>query len=119
MHGSFSRADTFNNMIAEGPDFKGAYVDRAPVSNADIAITLAHILGWKFSDGPGKSHGRVISEALKGSPEPPQTRPRPLFSSHAGPGGARTVLVYQDFAGHRYYDKACLTKQAGKKDPCR
>ena len=39
--------------------------------------------------------------ALKGSPEPPQTRPRPLFSSHAGPGGARTVLVYQDFATTR------------------
>ncbi len=32
MHGSFSRADTFNNMIAEGPDFKSGYVDRAPVA---------------------------------------------------------------------------------------
>ena len=118
MHGSFSRADTFNNMIAEGPDFKPGYVDRAPVSNADIAITLAHVLGLKFSDGAGKNRGRVVSESLKGSPEPPQTRPEPLFARQPGPGGARTVLVYQDFAGRRYYDQACLARQTDVKDPC-
>src|SRR6202000_2904265 len=44
MHGSSSRADTRNFMAAIGPDFKAGFADRAPVSNADIAPTLAHII---------------------------------------------------------------------------
>ena len=40
-HGSFSRADTANFMAAIGPAFKAGFVNAAPVSNADIAPTLA------------------------------------------------------------------------------
>jgi hypothetical protein len=46
MHGSFGRGDTYNNMIASGPDFKTSYTDTAPVSNADVVPTLASALGW-------------------------------------------------------------------------
>ena len=45
MHGSFGRADTHNFMAAIGPDFRRAYRDPAPVSNADVTPTLAHVLG--------------------------------------------------------------------------
>jgi arylsulfatase A-like enzyme len=41
MHGGFGRDSTYNNMAAVGPDFKNGFVDRAPVSNADIVPTLA------------------------------------------------------------------------------
>ncbi len=52
MHGSISRADTRNFMAAIGPDFKKAFADPAPVSNADINPTLAHILGIKLIGPP-------------------------------------------------------------------
>ena len=42
-HGSFSRADTANFMAAIGPAFKAGFVNEAPVSNADIAPTLAQV----------------------------------------------------------------------------
>ena len=44
MHGSFSRADTWNFMAARGPDFNGPQVDYLPASNADIGQTIAHLL---------------------------------------------------------------------------
>ncbi len=48
MHGSFNRADTMNFMAAIGPDFKAGFVNEAPVSNADMGKTMAHILGLKI-----------------------------------------------------------------------
>src|SRR6185369_6330534 len=65
MHGSLSRAETRNFMAAIGPDFKAGYADAAPVSNADIAPTLAHIAGIEMP-AKGRLKGRVISEALVG-----------------------------------------------------
>src|SRR6185503_5849635 len=44
-HGGPSRAETRNFMAAIGPDFRAAFADPTPVSNADITPTLAHILG--------------------------------------------------------------------------
>ena len=64
-HGSFSRSDTFNFMAAVGPDFKRNFIDAAPTSNADIAPTLATILGIPL-EAKGKLVGRIISEALPG-----------------------------------------------------
>jgi hypothetical protein len=65
MHGSFSRADTMNFMAAIGPGFKAGYVNEAPVSNADIGMTIAKVLGLKIS-AKGTLIGRVIEEALPG-----------------------------------------------------
>src|SRR5262249_23602864 len=63
MHGSFSRADTMNFMAAIGPDFKAGFVDDAPVSNADIGMTMARILGLPIP-AKGQLVGRVITEAM-------------------------------------------------------
>ena len=43
MHGSFSRADTWNFMAMQGPDFKSHFVDPAPASNADVGRTIAQV----------------------------------------------------------------------------
>ena len=67
MHGSFGRGDTFNNMLAIGPDFKAGYTDNTPVSNADVVPTLASILGWTIPS-VGKLVGRAATEALVGGP---------------------------------------------------
>ena len=45
MHGSFGRGDTMNFMAAIGPDFKAGYADPLPVSNADVGMTMAQLMG--------------------------------------------------------------------------
>lgn len=103
MHGSFSRAETRNFMAAIGPDFKVGYVDAAPVGNADIAPTLARIMGIAL---PAKGHlaGRVIAEALKGG-RTVKTQ-RQILESLPGPGGLKTVLDEQVVGSTRYFDAA-------------
>lgn len=102
-HGSLSRAETRNFMAAVGPDFKKGYADPAPVSNADIAPTLAKIAGIEMP-AKGKLKGRVISEALPGGSAPTVTR-RTIQSAPAE-NGARTILNYQQAGDARYFDAA-------------
>ncbi len=118
MHGSLSRADTFNNIAAIGPDFKAGYVDPVPMSNADIAPTLASIMGI---DLPfmGTLKGRIMREALKGATDIPQyTRDQHVSGDSAG---AVTVLRYQQVGDERYYDESCLVNvnTAASSNPCR
>ena len=68
-HGSLSRADTMNFMAAIGPDFKKGFVNDAPVSNADMGKTIAHLLGLKIPF-KGSLQGRVMEEALPGGANP-------------------------------------------------
>jgi hypothetical protein len=103
MHGTTSRADTRNFMAAIGPDFRKAFVDPTPVSNADIAPTLAHLIGVSLS-GPGNLTGRAATEALAGGK--PVAFQKKTLVSDPGPGGQRTILEYQDADGRRYFDAA-------------
>lgn len=102
-HGSFGRGDTYNFMAAFGPDFKTGYVDRAPVSNADLAPTLAAAAGLKLPPR-GRLTGRVIGEALKGGAETPFQAGTARSAKAAD--GFQTVLAYQEAAGRRYFDAA-------------
>jgi hypothetical protein len=63
--GHFSRSDTWNFMAARGPDFRTGYVDRAPASNADIGVTIAHLM--QIDRRAGKAGRRVLVESLSGS----------------------------------------------------
>ena len=63
MHGSFGRGDTMNFTAAIGPDFKAGYVDPLPVSNADVGMTIAQLMGLHTAAAGGLI-GRVMSEAL-------------------------------------------------------
>ena len=112
MHGSFSRADTWNNMAAIGPDFSlghfiPRHVDHKPVSNADLAVTIAHLLGLNLPREQGM--GRVIEESIvHGSRDKAQTF-YGIEVSNPGSLGPKTVLVYQSIGDERYYDKACFS----------
>jgi hypothetical protein len=104
MHGTFSRADTRNFMAAIGPDFKAGFADKAPVSNADIAPTLAHILGLAIAP-KGTLTGRAATEALK--------RGKPVTVTHGWTAasapvadGEKQFLEYQQVGGTRYFDAA-------------
>jgi arylsulfatase A-like enzyme len=103
MHGSFSRADTMNFMAAIGPDFKAGFVDAAPVSNADIGLTMARILGLRVP-ARGKLVGRVLTEAMPGGAVARHvTR---TMRSDPSETGLRTVLQYQVVGSTRYFDAA-------------
>ena len=102
-HGSLSRAETRNFMAAIGPDFKTGFSDPAPVSNADIAPTLAHVAGIELP-AKGKLKGRVIDEALRGGSEPGVVRH--TIQSRPAENGAITILNYQQVGETRYFDAA-------------
>jgi arylsulfatase A-like enzyme len=102
-HGGFSRAETNNFMAAAGPDFKKSFVDDAPVSNADIAHTLARILGIELKS-KGKLSGRVLTESLKdgGAVE----WKRETIESKPSENGRTTILNLQRVGPTLYFDAA-------------
>jgi len=103
MHGSFSRADTMNFMAAIGPDFKSGFVDPAPVSNADVGMTIARILGLRIPN-KGSLVGRVMREAMPNG-RIPRFSARTLRSP-PDKNGLQTVLNYQQVGSTRYLDAA-------------
>ncbi len=105
MHGSLSRADTFNNIAAIGPDFKSGFVDPSPMSNADLAPTLASLMNINLPF-MGNLKGRVMKEALRGTTDLPVVSREKHTSGYSN--GVATVLLYQLLGDERYYDEACL-----------
>jgi hypothetical protein len=101
MHGSFSRADTWNFMAMQGPDFKSQLVDPAPASNADIGRTIAHLMRLDVSDH-GKLIGRVLSETFPNGAVPAfESR---VIASEPAPNGLATVVDMQVVGETRYFD---------------
>jgi hypothetical protein len=101
MHGSFSRADTSNFMALVGPDFKTGFIDTAPAGNADIARTVAAIMGLNFTD-EGSLTGRVLAEAMPGGAMPDVTAS--TVASPPDAAGRRTLLALQAVGAVRYVD---------------
>src|SRR6185295_6242833 len=99
MHGSFSRADTWNFMAAIGPAFRTRFVDMAPIGNADVAPTLAYVLGLQLPS-VGKLKGRVTTEALVGGARVTATQKDVV--SEPSPEGLRTIVNMQ-FVGETAY----------------
>jgi arylsulfatase A-like enzyme len=100
-HGNLSRSETRNFMAAIGPDFKAGYADPAPISNADIAPTMARIAGINLP-AKGKLKGRVISEALAGGAEVNVSKR--TIQSEPAENSLRTILNFQQVGDNRYFD---------------
>lgn len=103
MHGSFSRADTWNFQAMIGPDFKNGFIDAAPTSNADVGKTIARLLDLKTED-KGKLVGRVISEAMKDGTMP-EVASKMIVSEPAA-NGLKTIIDLQTVGETRYFDAA-------------
>ncbi len=103
MHGSFSRADTWNFMALAGPDFRSGFIDPAPASNADVGRTAAAIMRLDLRD-KGKLAGRVLTEAMPGGALP-EVKSFTVVSDPAA-NGLRTVLDMQSVGDVRYFDAA-------------
>jgi hypothetical protein len=105
MHGSFSRADTFNFTAAIGPSFKRGYVDHMPVSNADVGQTIAKLLHLPIGDTQkGQLIGRVLDEALLGGHEVATSRGE--LVSAPGADGLKTIVHYEQVGATRYFKAA-------------
>jgi hypothetical protein len=117
MHGSLGRDNTFNNMAAIGPDFKTHFVDLAPISNADVPLTLAQVMGLQLPSN-GNLIGRVLWEALKGGRKGVFSESHRLVSDDVS-SDKSTVLLYQRVGGHSYFDEACFVDVHGHdRNPC-
>jgi hypothetical protein len=103
MHGSFSRADTWNFMAMQGPDFKSHFIDPAPASNADIGRTIAKLMQLDVRDN-GELVGRVLAETLPNGAVPEATGR--TITSEPAPNGLTTVLNVQTVGATRYFDAA-------------
>jgi hypothetical protein len=103
MHGSFGRGDTLNFMAAIGPDFKAGYVDALPVSNADVGITAAQLLGLTAKPR-GNLLGRAMTEALPNGATPKGFSG--AVKSQPSANGLRTVLNFQRVLTQSYFDAA-------------
>jgi hypothetical protein len=103
MHGSFGRGDTMNFMAAIGPDFKAGYVDALPVSNADVGMTIAQLMGLR-AVAEGGLIGRVMSEALPNGITPKAADGR--IVSKPASNGLQTIVKYQRVLSERYFDVA-------------
>jgi Type I phosphodiesterase / nucleotide pyrophosphatase len=103
MHGSFSRADTWNFMAMQGPDFKSGFLDPAPASNADLGRTIAQLLQLDVHD-TGKLVGRVLAETLPNGVLPNVSSR--VVTSEPASNGLVTVLNMQTVGNTRYFDAA-------------
>jgi hypothetical protein len=103
MHGSFSRADTWNFMAMQGPDFRTRFVDSAPASNADLGRTIADLMHLDVKDN-GRLIGRVLSETTPNGAMPDVASR--VVASDPAPNGLVTVLDMQTVGAVKYFDAA-------------
>ena len=84
-HGSMSRHETRNVLLARGPGFKRGAASGSPTGNADLAPTILSLLGLPGGEG---MDGRVLGEMLRGGPEGVEWR-RDTYEAECGIAGGR------------------------------
>ncbi|HRI12587.1 MAG TPA: alkaline phosphatase family protein [Verrucomicrobiota bacterium] len=78
-HGSLSRYDMNNTLVASGPDFKKGFLSDTPSGNIDVAPTVLYLLGIKPRE---PMDGRVLREALVSNTGPlPEVKEQKLEAS--------------------------------------
>jgi arylsulfatase A-like enzyme len=104
MHGSLSRFDMHNTLIAAGPDFKPGLRNKIPSGNADVTPTVLHILGVQAKDAPD---GRVLAEALTDAPGPNAKAETTIMKAQRRVGEKtwNQYLKLTKYEGRTYYDE--------------
>jgi arylsulfatase A-like enzyme len=77
-HGSLSRFDMNNTLIAGGPAFRRGFRSETPSANSDVAPTVMRLLGLT---PPVAMDGRVLEEALAGATTSPPVESQTLQAS--------------------------------------
>jgi len=117
MHGSLSKFDIHNTLVAGGPDIRIGYRDEFPTGNIDVAPTILHLLGLKSPNG---TDGRVLNEAFTGAPEPKE---KPVTKRIETLRDFTTGVIFKDahkwqqylqtttFDGRTYFDEGNASGQ--------
>jgi arylsulfatase A-like enzyme len=84
-HGSLSRSDMHNTLIAAGPDFRPGFVDHLPSGNVDVAPTVLYLLG--LPKQAAEMDGRVLGEALLGGAAPAEAPTVEVLRARRESGG--------------------------------
>ena len=110
-HGTLSRFDVRNTLVAAGPDIRAGYRDELPSGNIDVAPTILRLLGL---EQPGGSDGRVLTEALAGTPLPaekPVTMRREATRKSQSGTVWKSYMQTTTFAGKTYLDEGNASAQ--------
>lgn len=111
MHGSLSKFDIHNTLVAGGPDIRAGYRDEFPTGNIDVAPTILHLLGLQSPDGVD---GRVLTEAFAGTDLPTE---KPVTKRVEASREITSGVIFKDkrtwrqylqttsFAGRTYFDE--------------
>ena len=105
-HGSLSRTDLNTTFIAAGPSIKEGVVSQVPTSNVDLAATVLALLG---AEPAAAMSGRVLSEVMRGGPEPGAVQVSTLETDASVVVDGvryRMVLRRSITSGHAYVDYA-------------
>ncbi len=105
MHGSLSRFDMMNTLIAAGPDFKAGHRSDVPSGNGDVAPTVLAILGITPKEA---MEGRVLAEAMADAKEAaPKVETAVMTAKTKLPTGREWAqyLKVSTVNGRRYYDE--------------
>jgi len=101
-HVTLSPYDMRPTLVASGPDFRKAFVNKLPSGNVDLAPTLLWIFGITPDPAPD---GRVLAEALLDAPtltfQPETTTLEPKLKSPTW----RQYLKVTKLGPHTYYDE--------------
>ncbi len=111
-HASLSPFDMHNTLVVSGPDFAAGWRDDAPSSNADLAPTVAAILGLPVTV---PFDGRVLGEAFKGAAGQHAPVPAPERREVVGGGDAagwKQYLQITRFGGEDYLDEGNVVPAA-------
>jgi arylsulfatase A-like enzyme len=104
-HGSLSRFELANTLIAAGPDFKAGFKSEMPSGNLDVAPTVLRILGIAAKE---QLEGRVLEEAMVGqkNAESPKVETTVIKAERAlGDKTWRQYLKVSTVGDRRYYDE--------------
>lgn len=111
--GTLSRRDLHTIFYAEGPGFMQSVRDLAPTGEADVAQTVATLVGV---DLPANIPGRPISELLANGPT---TGPNPTMRVQASTEAVNdnqsylSVLVFEDFDNVEYLQGGAAIRMTG------
>ena len=109
-HGTSSRYDIHNTLLAVGPDFRERTRSRVPASNVDIAPTILKLMGLEAL--PSMT-GRPLEEAFRTGPSPANitVTTRDVKSTRAN--GYEVTAHVSTVAGRNYLDFTEVTRTAG------
>lgn len=106
-HGSMSRHEMNNILLAGGPSFRSNLKLESPSGSLDIAPTILNILG--ISAGPDMSNmdGRVLEEALNDGPEAGVDWSTEVHDSEFNPDGVayRQEIIISTVGTTSYVDE--------------